>query len=74
MRSRSFRQLSNRLTSMHQGPRLRINQEQGTARITSAKIPEQWNVDSFGMILKCWPNRDEIPNLMSEFTYQAAGA
>ena len=33
------------------------------------EIPEKWHVDSFGMTLKYWPNREQMPDLMSEFVY-----
>ncbi len=41
--------------------------------IMRTEIPEKWHVDSFGMTLKYWPNREQMPDLMSEFVYAVPG-
>ena len=37
--------------------------------LSSSEIEEKWHVDRFGMTLRYWPNKKEMPNLVSEFTY-----
>ncbi|MEG9860094.1 hypothetical protein [Stenotrophomonas sepilia] len=42
--------------------------------LSSSEIEEKWHVDRFGMTLRYWPNKKEMPNLVSEFTYPLAEA
>ncbi|MHC9243708.1 toxin VasX [Pseudomonas aeruginosa] len=39
--------------------------------VSGQDVPDALYADSFGMTLKYWPNRDEMPDLVSEFAYPA---
>ena len=39
--------------------------------VSGQDLPDALYADSFGMTLKYWPNRDEMPDLVSEFAYPA---
>ncbi|HBN9879246.1 TPA: hypothetical protein L3958_005217 [Pseudomonas aeruginosa] len=41
--------------------------------VSGEDVPDALYADSFGMSLKYWPNRDEMPDLVSEFTYPVTG-
>ena len=42
-------------------------------RFISSEIEENWHVDRFGMTLRYWPNKDEMPELVTEFSYPMLG-
>ena len=40
-------------------------------RISGREVPDALYAESLGMTLKYWPNRKELPTLVSEFSYPA---